>query len=128
MLALLEPVLSFPRLGNATNLVIRNNPPDAVGPRILDDRQFTDGQKAKIQSGFNEVIYLVKALLDASNNDKDFFMSVYDKYFLRRTPNWKFWKKGGDPRSRVMGWSSLSYMYLKNINMYTSVAGLLKRN
>ena len=116
MLTLLEPVLSFPRLGNSTNLVVRNDPPNAVGPKILLS-DFSDPEKRqKIQSGINGAIYLANLPLDASQNDKEFFMSIYDKYFPRRTPNWKFWKNGQDPRSRVMGWcSSLSYINIIHV-------------
>ena len=119
MLILLEPVLSFPLLGNTSNLVIRNNPSDAVGPKVSNDFDGNE-DRAKLHSAFSDAIDMVNVLLDAARNDRDFFMSVYDKYFPRDQ------RDQDNPHPRVMGWSSLSYIYLMNINMYTSAAGLPK--
>ena len=57
---------------------------------------------------------MINVLLDGSRNEKRLFMKVYDKYFLRSDSN------RNEPDAAVMGWSSLSYLYLKNINDYSS--------
>ena len=82
-------------------------------PRILYD-QFSAIQTQKIESGFDDAILMVNVLLGVYKNEKELFMSVYDKYFPRSSSN------GGEPDNVVMGWSSSSYMSLKNINTYSS--------
>ena len=76
---------------------------------ILSD--FTEPQLGFIRIGISDAIDMVNVLLDASNNKKELFMNVYNKYFPSSASN------RDDPDEDVMGWSSLSYMYLKSINM-----------
>ena len=55
---------------------------------------------------------MVNVLLDASKNEKELFMKVYDKYFPGSDSD------RGEPHPDVMGWSSYHICNLKNINMY----------
>ena len=110
ILAHLEPVLSFPspESGNATNLAIRDDEEPAPrgpppGRPQIRNNGISDTQREQIQTGIDDAIHIVDAVLGAYRNEKVIFMHVYDKYFPRQS-KWKFWK-WGDPRSHVMGWS-----------------------
>ena len=96
MLTLLEPVLFFPRLGNATDIAVRNDPPSAGGPKVLNSDFSDPTQRQKIEYGIIDAIHLVNVLLDGFKNEKDLFMGVYDKYFMRDPRN-------NEPHSVVMG-------------------------
>ena len=77
-------------------------------PKVLE-RDFTNKRLEFVRSGIDDAFVMVNVLLNASNTDKELFMKVHDKYFPRSNSH------GDDPDEGVMGWSSLSYMYLKNI-------------
>ena len=110
MLTLLKPVLSLPRLGNATNinLVARNDSPNR--PKIVDEISGT--QREQVVTAIDDAINMVNVVLDVFVNDNDRFMNVYDKYFIRDDNDYS--------NTLVTSSSSLSYVYLKNINMYSS--------
>ena len=97
MLTLLKPVLSLPRLGNATNLVARNDPP---GPPKIGD-EISGTQREQVITAIDDAINMVNVLLDVFVNENDRFMKVYDKYFIGDK---------GSANINVMSSSSLSYM------------------
>ena len=82
--------------------------PDTGRPRMR--KQFSNTEEEQIETSINDAIEMVIELLDGAENDRQLFMTVYNKYFPRSDSD------GNEPNDDVMGWS-LSYMCLK---MYSS--------
>ena len=70
-------------------------------PRILNPL-FTNEERRKIDNGIKDAIDIINFLLVGSENDRELFMRVYEKYFPKAG--------NGEPDNTVIGWSSLSYL------------------
>ena len=99
----------------ATEVYWRWHCDPATGRPLINGGDFSGTlETQKINPGISDAFEMVRVLLKAFRNERQLFMNVYNKYFPPSDSD------GGEPHPAVMGWSSLSYIYLKNINMYSS--------